>query len=94
LTRREPFWYWQVGFRGPGSDERSASLKGRRNIIAALLTQRNIEKAAKSVGIVANTLRRWMQVPKFQKAYRDARLQRTTKPSRGFSRQLRRQPQR
>jgi hypothetical protein len=41
--------------------------------IAALLTQRNIEEAAKSVGIVANTLRSWMQVPEFQKAYRDAR---------------------
>jgi len=41
--------------------------------IAALLTQRNIEEAAKSVGIVANTLRSWMQVPEFRKAYREAR---------------------
>jgi hypothetical protein len=37
--------------------------------IAALLTQRNIEEAAKSVGIVANTLGSWMEVPEFQKAY-------------------------
>ena len=41
--------------------------------VAALLTSRNIEEAAKSVGIVGNTLRSWMQVPEFQRAYRDAR---------------------
>jgi transposase-like protein len=41
--------------------------------IAALLTQRNIDEAAKAVGIAANTLLRWMKVPEFQKAYREAR---------------------
>ena len=41
--------------------------------IAALLTQRNIEEAAKAAGIGANTLLRWMKVPEFQVAYREAR---------------------
>jgi transposase-like protein len=41
--------------------------------IAALLTQRNIDEAAKAVGIAANTLLSWMKVPEFQKAYREAR---------------------
>ena len=47
----------------------------KEQAIAALLTQRNIEEAAKSIGIGANTLRRWMKEPEFQKAYRDARRQ-------------------
>ena len=41
--------------------------------IAALLTQRNIEEAAKAAGIGANTLLRWLKVPEFQAAYREAR---------------------
>src|SRR5258708_37801531 len=41
--------------------------------IAALLSQRNVEEAARTIGIGANTLLRWMQVPEFQVAYRAAR---------------------
>ena len=41
--------------------------------IAALLTQRNIEDAAKAVGIAPNTLLNWMKQPEFQAAYREAR---------------------
>jgi hypothetical protein len=41
--------------------------------VAALLTQRNIEEAARTVGISAATFMRWMKEPEFQKAYRDAR---------------------
>jgi hypothetical protein len=41
--------------------------------IAALLTQRNIDEAAKAVGIASNTLLGWMKIPEFQKAYREAR---------------------
>src|SRR5260370_8231901 len=41
--------------------------------IAALLTQRNIEEAAKAAGIAPNTLLNWMKVPEFQKSYREAR---------------------
>ena len=45
----------------------------QEDAIAALLTQRNIEEAAKVAGIGANTLLRWLKVPEFQKAYREAR---------------------
>ena len=41
--------------------------------IAALLSQRNIEDAARVAAIGTNTLLRWMQVPEFQTAYRKAR---------------------
>jgi transposase-like protein len=41
--------------------------------IAALLTQRNVEEAARAVGISTRTLLRWMQVPEFQEVYREAR---------------------
>jgi hypothetical protein len=41
--------------------------------IAALLTQRNVEEAAKSVGISTKTLLRWMKDPEFDTAYRKAR---------------------
>jgi len=41
--------------------------------IAALLTQRNIDEAAKAVGIATNTLLKWMKLPEFQTAYREAR---------------------
>ena len=41
--------------------------------IAALLTQRNIEEAAKAIGIVPNTLLKWMRDPQFDSAYREAR---------------------
>src|SRR6185369_4673102 len=45
----------------------------KEEAIAALLTQRNIEEAAKAAGIGANTLLRWLKVPEFQTAYREAR---------------------
>jgi hypothetical protein len=41
--------------------------------IAALLSHRNVEDAARSVEISVNTFHRWMQVPEFQAAYRAAR---------------------
>ena len=45
----------------------------KEEAIAALLTQRNIEEAAKATGIAPNTLLNWMKVPEFETAYRDAR---------------------
>jgi hypothetical protein len=45
----------------------------KEEAIAALLTQRNIDEAAKVAGIGANTLLRWLKVPEFQTAYREAR---------------------
>ena len=41
--------------------------------IAALLTQPNIEEAARVTGIGSTTLVRWLQMPEFQAAYREAR---------------------
>ena len=41
--------------------------------IAALLTQRNVDEAARAAGIGTRTLLRWLQLPEFQKAFRDAK---------------------
>src|SRR5664279_465223 len=41
--------------------------------VAAMLTQRNIEEAARSVGVSTATLMRWQKLPEFQAAYREAR---------------------
>ena len=45
----------------------------KEEAIAALLTHRSIEDAARAVGIDPNTLLRWLKLPEFQKAYREAR---------------------
>src|SRR5215467_9802094 len=51
------------------------SMLGRKQeqAIAALLTQRNIEEAAKAAGISVRTMMRWLNVQEFQGAYREAR---------------------
>jgi hypothetical protein len=41
--------------------------------VAAMLTQRNVEEAARSVGVSTATLMRWQKEPEFQKTYREAR---------------------
>src|SRR5450756_1450337 len=41
--------------------------------VAALLTQRNVEEAARAVGIGSATLLRWLKIPEFQVSYREAR---------------------
>ena len=45
----------------------------KEQAIAALLSYRNVEEAARAVGISANTLLRWMKEPEFDAAYREAR---------------------
>src|SRR5579863_4026943 len=45
----------------------------KEEAIAALLSHRNLEEAARAVGIAPNTLLRWQKDPAFQKAYREAR---------------------
>jgi hypothetical protein len=45
----------------------------KEEAIVALLTQRNIEEAAKSIGIGTQTLLRWLKIPEFDEAYREAR---------------------
>jgi hypothetical protein len=41
--------------------------------VFALLTQRNTEEAARSIGVAPKTLMRWQQIPEFQAALRKAR---------------------
>jgi hypothetical protein len=41
--------------------------------IIALLTQRNVEEAARVAGVGTKTLLRWLRVPEFQTAFRTAR---------------------
>jgi hypothetical protein len=45
----------------------------KEEAIVALLTQKNIEEAARSIGIGSATLLRWMKDPDFDTAYREAR---------------------
>ena len=45
----------------------------KEDAIAALLSQRNIEEAARAAGIGTRTLLRWLTLPEFQTAYREAR---------------------
>jgi hypothetical protein len=45
----------------------------KEEAIAALLTQRNVEEAARTAGIGTQTLLRWLKVPEFQAAYLEAR---------------------
>jgi hypothetical protein len=45
----------------------------KEQAIAALLSHRNVEAAARSVGISSNTLLRWTKEPEFDAAYREAR---------------------
>ena len=52
---------------------KSGLCRKQEEVIAALLTQRNMEEAARSVGIGIRTLIRWMKDPGFKKAYREAR---------------------
>jgi hypothetical protein len=45
----------------------------KEEAIVALLTQRNLEESARSIGIDPKTLLRWMKEPEFDAAYREAR---------------------
>jgi len=45
----------------------------KEQAIVALLTNRSIEEAARATGIDPNTLLRWLKLPEFQKAYREAK---------------------
>jgi len=45
----------------------------QEDAIAALLTQRNIEEAARAAGVGTRTLIRWLKLPNFGKEYRKAR---------------------
>ena len=45
----------------------------KEEAIVALLTQRNVEEAARAIGVAPKTLLRWMKEPEFESAYRAAR---------------------
>ena len=45
----------------------------KEEAIAALLTQRNVEEAARAAGIGTQTLLRWLKIPEFGQEYRKAR---------------------
>ena len=45
----------------------------KEQAIVALLSHRTIEEAAHAIGIVPNTLLRWMKEPEFDAAYRAAK---------------------
>jgi hypothetical protein len=45
----------------------------KEEAIVALMTQRNVEEAARAAGIGHQTLLRWLKLPEFQDAYREAR---------------------
>ena len=47
----------------------------KEDAIAALLTHRTVEEAARSLNIATKTLLRWMKEPEFDAAYRLARRQ-------------------
>lgn len=47
----------------------------KEEAVAALLSQRNIEEAARAADIGVQTLLRWLKLPEFQAAYREARRQ-------------------
>jgi transposase-like protein len=45
----------------------------KEEAIAALLTHRSVEDAARAIGVNPSTLLRWLEIPEFQAAFRKAR---------------------
>ncbi len=73
-------WRWSrlppADWQDLASDGRHAAQNlGRKQeeAIAALLSQRNIEDAARVAGVGVRTLLRWLKLPEFDAAYREAR---------------------
>src|SRR5262249_12270689 len=61
-----PRW-WQMLGHGAKFDHK------KEQAIAALLSHRSVEDAARAVDISPNTLLRWTKEPEFEPAYREAR---------------------
>jgi transposase-like protein len=61
--------------------------------IAALLSQRNIEEAARAAGVGTRTLIRWLKLPEFGKEYRRRATKLFINRLRGCSRPLAPLPQ-
>jgi hypothetical protein len=63
----------KVGVRRPQMTGHGTQFGRKKEAaIQALLTQRNLDEAARVVGVSPKTLRRWQQLPEFQSAYRTA----------------------
>jgi uncharacterized protein with ATP-grasp and redox domains len=45
----------------------------KEEAVAALLSHRSVEEAARSINLNPNTLLRWLDIPEFRDAYRKAR---------------------
>ena len=45
----------------------------KEEAIAALLTHRSVEEAARAIGVNPSTLLRWLEIPEFKAAFRKAR---------------------
>jgi hypothetical protein len=45
----------------------------KEDAIAALLSHRSVEEAARAAGVGYKTLLRWLELPEFRDAYRKAR---------------------
>jgi hypothetical protein len=57
---------------------------------AALLTQRNVDEAARTTGIGTRTLLRWLKLPEFQAAYREAQREAFGQSNRRFAKGIQR----
>jgi hypothetical protein len=53
-------------------DGSNSSRKMDRAVLA-LLSSRNLEEAAQSIGVSPKTLQRWQKLPEFERAFREAR---------------------
>ena len=56
----------------------------KEEAIAALLTQRNIEEAARTAGIGTRTLLRWLKIPEFAAVSREFAGKRSANRSPGY----------
>ena len=57
------------------ADSKTKLSRKQEDAIVALLSNRNIEDAARACGTPARTIYRWLKEPAFSSAYRDARRQ-------------------
>ena len=57
----------------PTAGHGSKFSRKKEEAIHALCTQRNLEEAARAAGIGKQTLIRWLKLPEFREAYREAR---------------------
>jgi transposase-like protein len=62
-----------IGNRGKWIGHGAKFNRKKEEAIAALLSQRNVEEAARAVGVGVKTLQRWLKLPEFAAVDREAR---------------------